>query len=147
MLIGFSRSGKRPVSASAVVLLDVLARAGDGQQVEQREVVEAQHLDQPRRRALGVVEIEPAVELLLREARGAVDAADAVLEQRRVVALGGEGDLVAQVGHAVVDRRGREHEHARLDAFLDDLAHQAVVARLAARLAASSCCGSCATRR
>ena len=59
----------------AVVLLDVLARAGDGQQVEQREVVEAEHLDQPRRRALGLVEVEPAVELLLRLARGAVDAA------------------------------------------------------------------------
>ena len=59
----------------AVVLLDVLARAGDGQQVEQREVVEAEHLDQPRRRALGVLQIEPAVELLLRQARGAVDAA------------------------------------------------------------------------
>ena len=116
----------------AVVLLDVLARAGDGQQVEQREVVEAEHLDQARRRALGVVEIEPAVELLLRQPRRAVDAGDAVLEQRRVVALGGEGDLVPQVGQAVVDRRGREHQHRGLDALLDDPAHQAVVAGLAA---------------
>ena len=55
-----------------------------------------------------------------------------MVEQGRVVALGGEGDLVAQVGQAVVDRRGREHEHAGLDALLDDLAHQAVVAGLAA---------------
>ena len=102
------------------------------EQVEQREVVEAEHVDQPRRRALGVLEIEPAIELLLREPRGAVDAGDAVLEQRRVVALGDEGDLVAQVGQPVVHRRGREHQHARLDAFLDDLAHQAVVAGLAA---------------
>ena len=36
-----------------------------------------------------------------------------------------------QVGQAVVDRRGREHEHAGLDAFLDDPPHQAVVAGLA----------------
>ena len=131
----------------AVVLLDMLARAGDGEQIEQGEVVEAEHLDQPRRGAFGLVEIEPAVELLLRQARGAVDAADAMIQQGRVVTLGGKGDLVAQVGQAVVDRRGREHQHAGLDAFLDDLAHQAVVAGLAALSAASSCCGSCATRR
>jgi hypothetical protein len=34
MLMGLQRSGKRPVS-DAVVLLDVLARAGDGQVIEQ----------------------------------------------------------------------------------------------------------------
>jgi hypothetical protein len=90
-------------------------------------------------------EIEPAVELLLRQARGAVDAGDAVIEQRRVVALGDEGDLVAQVGQAVVDRRGREHQHAVLTPSLM-IAHQAVVAGLAA-LRGASCCGSCATRR
>ena len=60
----------------------------------------------------------------------AVDAGDAVLEQCRVVALGDEGDLVAQIGQAVVHRRGREHEHPRLDPLADDLAHQPVVARL-----------------
>jgi hypothetical protein len=37
--------------------------------------------------------------------------------QRGVVALGDEGDLVAQVGQAVVDGRGRQHQHAGLDAF------------------------------
>ncbi len=52
-------------------------------------------------------------------------------EQRRVVAFGDEGDLVPQVGQPVVDRRGRKHQHAGLDPFLDDLAHQAVVAGLA----------------
>ena len=55
-----------------------------------------------------------------------------MVEQGGVVALGDEGDLVAQVGQAVVDRRGREHEDAGLDAFLDDPPHQAVVAGLAA---------------
>ena len=131
MLIGFSRVRESAGLGEPVVLLDVLARAGDGEQVEECEVVEAEHLDQAGRRALGFVEVEPAVELLLCKTRGAVDAADAVIEQSRVVAFGGEGDLVAQVGQAVVDRRGREHEHTRLDALLDDLAHQAVVASLA----------------
>ena len=81
MLIGFSRSGKRPVSRGAVVLLDVLARAGDGQQVEQLEVVEAEHLDQPRRRALGVLQVEPAVELQSAPGAWCFDAGDAVVEQ------------------------------------------------------------------
>ena len=57
---------------------------------------------------------------------------DAVVEQRRVVALGDEGNLVAQVGQPVVDGRGREHQHTGLDAFADDAAHQPVVARLVA---------------
>ena len=36
-----------------------------------------------------------------------------------------------QIGQPVVDRRGRQHEHAGLHAFLDDPPHQAVVAGLA----------------
>ena len=46
-------------------------------------------------------------------------------------ALGHEGDLVLEIGQAVVDRRGREHEHAGLDALLDDAPHEAVVTGLA----------------
>src|SRR5690606_792309 len=45
-----------------------------------------------------------------------------------------EYNLIAQVGHAVVDGRGRKHQHARLHALADDLAHQAVVAGLTAGL-------------
>ena len=48
-----------------------------------------------------------------------------------VVPLGDEGDLVLEVGEPVVDRRGREHEDAGLDAFLDDAPHQPVIAGLA----------------
>ena len=66
MLMGFRRSGKRPVSAGAVVFLDVLAGAGDGQQVEQLEVVEAEHVHEPCRTPVGVFQGEPAVELELR---------------------------------------------------------------------------------
>ena len=51
--------------------------------------------------------------------------------ESRVIRLGDEGDLVLEVGQAVVDRRGRKHEHAGLDAILDDAAHEPVVARLA----------------
>src|SRR5690606_4508347 len=85
----------------AIVLRNVFSGPGDGQQVEQSEVVEPQHLHQFRRRALGLRQFEPAVELLLRQARGAVDAADAVLQQCRIVTLRHEYNLIAQVGHAV----------------------------------------------
>ena len=131
---------------SAVVFLDVLARPGDGQQVEQLEVVEAEHVDEPRGRPFGIFQSEPAVELKLRLPHGRFDAGDSVFDQRHVVAFGDEGDLVLEVGEPVVDRRGREHQNAGLDAFLDDPAHQTVVARLTV-IVAWICCGSCATRR
>ena len=51
--------------------------------------------------------------------------------ERHVVRLGDKGDLVLEIGQAVVDRRGGEHEHAGLHALLDDSPHQAVIARLA----------------
>ena len=110
------------------------ARTGDGEQVEQREVVEAQHLDQPRGGTLALVEIEPAVELLLCQPRRSVDAADTVCDQRRIVALGRKGDLVAQIGQAIIHRSGREHKHPRPDPLADNFAHQPVVARLATGL-------------
>ena len=76
--------------------------------------------------------VEPAVELKLRLADRGLDAGDAVVEERSVVPFGDEGDLVLEVGEAVVDRRGGEHENAGLDAFLDDAPHEAVVTGLAA---------------
>ena len=84
----------------------MLARAGDGEQIEQGEIVETEHLDEPRRGALAFIEIEPAIELLLRQARGAVNTADTVTQQSSVVTLGGKGDLVAQVRHAIIDWGG-----------------------------------------
>ena len=127
---GAQALGEAPGLGGAVVALDVLARAGEGNQVEQGEVVEAQHLDQAGGGARLLGEIQPALELELGLADGPVQAGDAVLAQGVVVALGDEGDLVLQVGEAVVDRGGGEHEHPRLHAFADDPAHQAVVAGL-----------------
>ena len=53
-----------------------------------------------------------------------------------VVVLGGEGDLVAEVGQAVVDGGSREHEDAGLHALADDPAHEPVVAGLGVLLRA-----------
>ena len=78
----------------SVVLLQMSARTGDRKSIQEREVIEPQHLDETRRRAFGFVQIEPAVELLLREPGGAVDAGNAVIGQRNIVALNGKGNLV-----------------------------------------------------
>ena len=100
--------------------------------IQQGEVIEAQHFNQLRRGLLRLIHFQPTVELLLRQACRAVDTGYAMIGQRGIVALGNEGDLVFQVGQSVVDRRCREHEHAGLDALLNDAAHQPIVARFLA---------------
>ena len=107
------------------------AGAGDGQQVEQLEVVEAEHVQETRRLTLGILQSELAVELKLRLANRCLDAGNAVGVRSHIVRLGDEGDLVLEVGEAVVDRRGGEHEDARLDALLDNAPHEAVATGLA----------------
>src|ERR1039457_4607494 len=92
------------------------ARAGNGEQVEQLEVVEAEHLDEARRGAVHFLGSKPAVELKLGLADGGLDTGDALIEKCRVVALSDKGDLVFQVGEAVIDRRGGENQNAGLDA-------------------------------
>jgi hypothetical protein len=100
------------------------------QVVQQGEIVEAQHLDQAAGGTFLFGQVKPAVELSLRPTGRQLNAGNTVILQCRVVTLGDEGDLVAQVGQPVVDRRGREHQHPGFDPLLDDPAHQAVVARL-----------------
>ena len=124
----FRKAARLPVS---VVFLQMTARTGDRKAVQKVEVVEPQHVDEPRRRTLSLAKLEPVVELLLRTLRRAVDTGHAVIRQRRVVALGGEGDLVAQVGQAIVHGGGRQHENPRLHAVADDPLHEPVVPRLA----------------
>ena len=53
-----------------------------------------------------------------------------MIEQRRVITLGDERNLVLQVGQPVVHWRGRQHQYAGLHTFADDPPHQAVVPRL-----------------
>ena len=60
--------------------------------------------------------------------------ADGVLESG-VVAFGEEVNLVAQVAQVVVDRRGGEQENFGLDAALDDVVHEPLVAAFADEVA------------
>ena len=45
--------------------------------------------------------------------------------------LGDERNLILKIGEAVVNRRGRKHEDASLDALFDDAPHKTVVTGLA----------------
>jgi hypothetical protein len=84
-----------------------------------------------RRLTLGILQSEPAIELKLRLANRCLDAGNAVGVQSHIVRLGDESDLVLEVGEAIIDRRGGEHEDAGLDALLDNAPHEAVVTSLA----------------
>src|SRR3546814_8370772 len=65
----------------AVVALHMLTRPRNGEHVEQLEIIEAQHVHQPRGASLILGEVEPAVELPLRLADGRLDARTTVLDQ------------------------------------------------------------------
>ena len=107
----------------------MLAAARDGQHVEQLEVVGVHRVHEALGRALGVGELAPLVEPLLGDARHVGDRRDAIgIGEVRVVSLGDELDLVSQVEQAVVHRGGREHEHLRALARLDDVLDEARVA-------------------
>ena len=112
----------------AVISLHMLSRPGDGQHVEQFEVIEAKHIHEAGWPTFGLAKIKPAVELPLRLADRSFDAGDAMARQRHIVTLSNECDLIFEVGQPIVDRRRRQHEHFGLHAGLDDPLHQVVVA-------------------
>ena len=121
--------------AEIVILLDVLAGTGDGEQVEHLEVVKIERFEKALSGSLLGIEPQPGIEPCLGLAKGLLDTRDAVVVEGVVLALGDERNLILQVVHAAVDGRGGEHQHLRLDAGLDDLPHepgvtgQAVLAR------------------
>ena len=118
-------------AGGAVVLADVLAAAGDGEHVQQLEVVSVHRVDKALGGALLVWQLAPLVEARLGLAAHLGDGLDAVgVCQVGVISLGDELDLVAQVEQAVVHRRGREHEDLGAPAALDDVLDKARVAVL-----------------
>ena len=135
---GLWRSGKsaKRGDAALVVAQDVLARAGDGQFVQQFEKRGTQFFQQVFGFALAGLFLRPDGERLLRGGERVLQAADAdgILECG-VLAFGEEVNLVAQVAQVVVDRRGGEQEDFGFDAALDDVVHQPLVAALADEVA------------
>jgi len=115
--------------AHIVIFFDVATRAGDRHEVEQLEIILVHHVHETLHRALRVREVLPLVENELRPPQRRLDTRDALLQKCVVLALGDERDLILDVVHAIVDRRGREHQDARLHALLDDVFHEALIAR------------------
>ena len=113
-----------------VIFFDMFTGPGDGEKIEELKIVKTQHVHQGAGCALAFIQREPSVKLLLREARGGVDAGDAMVEEGSVLPFGDEGYLVTQVREAVVHGRGGQHQNTGLDAFLDDAPHEAVVTGL-----------------
>ncbi len=127
-VFGLEPLGEFAGFGSAVVLLHMFTRTGNGQHVQQLEVVEPQHLRQHVLAASGVGQVQPLVELGLGQADGGLDAGNALIDESPVVALGDEGDLVLEVGQPVVHRRGGEHQHPGPYPRLDDPLHEPFVA-------------------
>src|ERR1017187_371999 len=99
---GLQPFGKAARLLGAVILLNMLARPGDSQKVQQLEVVEPQHLKKMRWAAVAIFQCHPAVELNLRLAYGCFDAWDSVLREGCIVRLSHEGDLVLEIGKPFV---------------------------------------------
>ena len=110
----------------------MLARACDGHAVQQLEEVEVQRVQDGACGALCRGQPGPGVEGSLRATEDFFDALASLqlLAKRLRFAFVGQGELIPQVVEAVIDRRGRQHQHLGLHAFPDDLVHQLLVARL-----------------
>ena len=127
---GLEAGGKGADVAGVVERLDMLARAGDGDAVEQFEEVEVEGVENGGGGALLRGKFGPGVEGTLGLAEDVVDiglGAQAGIELVGI-SLVGEGELVAEVVEPVVDRGGREHEDLGLDPLTDHLVHQFLIA-------------------
>ena len=111
--------------------LNVLAGTGDGDAVEQLEEFEVEGLEDGIRRAFFGRQLAPTGE-------GSLGLAENFLDTVAGVELGaeffgfafvGEGELVFEIGEAVVHRRGGKHQDLGLHAGADDLVHEPFVTR------------------
>ena len=106
----------------------MLSRAGDGEHVEQLEIVEPEHIHEAGGPPVSLSQIKPPVKLTLGLTDRGFDAGDAMTGKSHIVPFRHEGDLILQVSKPVVDRRRRQHQHLGLHPGLDDPLHQMVVA-------------------
>ena len=110
-----------------VVFLDVFSGTGNSQQIQNLEVAEIQAIDQLFHGAGFNWSFEPFIETGLGLLQGVGDVSNAMLLQGVVIPFGDKKNLVLQVVQAVVDRRGREHQHFGFDPGADDVIHHARV--------------------
>ena len=111
----------------------MLPAARNGHAVQHLEKIKVQRLEQRFGRAPLCGQLAPCVEGLLCAAEDLVDGMRGVqlVVDLRSIALIGQCQLIAQVVKAVVDRRGREHQHPRAHPCANDLVEQPQIAVLA----------------
>lgn len=115
------------------------AAASDGNAIQQLKEVKIEGLEQRLCRALTDGQLAPGIEC------GLCTAEDLINRVRGIqlfVDLGGiplisQGELIAQISKAIVDRCCREHQHLGLHASADHLVHQAQIAVFALIFAAA----------
>ena len=117
--------------------LDVAARAGDGDAVQQFEKIEVERVENGGGGALFGRQGGPRIEGGLGAAENFVDVLFRTEFRLELVRLAfvSEGELVAEIGETVVHRGGGKHEDFRFHAGSNDLVHQPRVAGFAFFLA------------
>jgi len=106
----------------------MLSGPGNGENIQQFEIVKIQSFQQGLCGSFAVVQIQPRIEARLSHFQCLLDAGNTVGLQRVVFCLNDKGDLVFQVVHPVVYRRSRKHQHLGFYASFDDLVHQLGIA-------------------
>jgi hypothetical protein len=126
----FSALRERADVRSVVERLDMLTRPGDRHAVQQLEEVEIQGVEDRRGCPFLRGQVRPSVEYGLGLAENLVDVLFG--SQFDVELLGipfiSERELIPQIAEAIVDGRGREHQHFGLHPFPNHLVHQLLVA-------------------
>ena len=123
---------KRADIGRVVKGLDMLAGTGDGHTVKQLEKVKIEHIENRRCRPLFRRQFRPVVEDFLRPAKYLIDIFGGIeffIDFLRLPFVC-QCKLVSQIGKAVIDRCGGEHENFCFDAGSDDFVHQLLIARL-----------------
>ncbi len=107
-----------------IIFFDMLSGSGNGEEIQQFEIVKIQSLQQGFGGSFAVVQIQPRIEARLSHFQRLLDAGNTVGLQCVVFCLNDKGDLVFQVVHPVVYRCRRKHQHLGFYAGFDDLVHQ-----------------------
>ncbi len=89
----------------------MFAGTGNGNDIEQLEVVKAHNVEQGCGGTLFDRLTDPLIKLLLRQAQSGFNIFDTLFGKGIIPTFGNEGDLIFQIVHAIVDRRCRQHQH------------------------------------
>ena len=121
---GFEPLREFPNFRYIIIFFDMLSGTGNGEKIQQFEIVKIQSLQQRLGGSFAVVQIQPRIEACLSHFQRLFYAGDTVGLQRVVFCLNDKSDLVFQIVHPVVYRRRRKHKHFGFNTCFDDPIHQ-----------------------